>query len=658
MTNVITIENAPKGYPGDIDLYLFHEGTLYEAYKVFGAHEEESETGSGFRFTVWAPAARSISVVGDFNGWTSGKDRMEQIGTTGVWTCFIPGIGEDERYKYAIESPDGTVALKADPFAFFAEKRPHTASLTCRIDQYAWKDDKWIRTREKTDIYHRPMSIYECHLGSWKKHADGSLFTYRELADDLIGYVARCGFTHIELMPIMEHPFDRSWGYQITGYYAPTSRFGRPEDFMYFVDRCHQNGIGVILDWTPAHFCKDAHGLGRFDGTPLYEPADPHLAERPQWGTYNFDFSKNEVISFLISNARFWMDVYHVDGFRIDAVSTMIYYNHNRDLPFDVKNEAGGDENMEAVQFIKKLNQAVFARFPGALMMAEEATDYPLVTSPVENGGLGFNYKWNMGWVHDMLRYMQYEPSDRRHHHHLITFSMLYAYSENFILPFSHDELVYGKRSLLNKMPGDQWQRFANLRLLYGYFMTHPGKKLLFMGCEFAQFDEWKDLEQLDWMLPEQFETHRAFYRYSIELNHFYLKTSCLWRLDHERNGFEWIDADNAGQSIIAFIRRGKRKGDYCLVVCNFTPAVYHGYRIGTPSAGHYLEMFNSDATLFGGSGQCNPEPVASTEKPFHNRKFSMEITVPPLGIAIFMKKTKKRVKGSIYEAMSDLNNK
>lgn len=632
----------PQKFPTDFDLYLFHEGTLHEGYKIFGAHREVYGERDGFRFTVWAPHALSVSVVGDFNQWEPEKNPLAAVKNSGVWTGFVEGLGENQRYKYAIQSPSGSVLLKADPYAFYAETRPHTASLTCSLDHYNWSDHKWFRQKDKADFYHRPMVIYECHLGSWKKKKDGKLLNYRELADELVDYVAKNNFTHIELMPIMEHPYDRSWGYQITGYFAPTSRFGSPEDFMYFVDTCHAHGIGVILDWTPAHFCRDTHGLGKFDGLPLYEPDDPKLADRPQWGTYNFDFSKKEVVSFLISNARFWMDVYHVEGFRIDAVSSMIYLNHNGDLPFEVKNKFGGDENLEAIDFLKKLNASVFIKFPSALMIAEEATDYPLVSAPVDQGGLGFNYKWNMGWVHDILQYMRFDPIERRYHHNLITFSMLYAYTENFILSFSHDELVYGKRSLLNKMPGDMWQKFANLRVLYGYFMTHPGKKLLFMGSEFAQFDEWKDLEQLDWKLLD-FDTHSAFNRYSTAINQFYKDNSCLWRLDREQEGFEWIDPDNADQSIISFIRKGKRKGDYCVVICNFTPNVYHNFKIGVPSVGNYLEMFNSDAPVFGGSGQLNIEPIQSVEAPYHNQLCSMAVTIPPLGLSIFMKQTKKR---------------
>ncbi|MCO7176743.1 1,4-alpha-glucan branching protein GlgB [Sporolactobacillus kofuensis] len=639
---MLTAENEPQMYPSDFDLYLFHEGTLYEGYKVFGAHFDHVNSKAGFHFTVWAPNAQSVSIVGDFNDWEEGIYPLKPVKDSGVWTIFIPDIETNERYKFAIRTPSGELVLKADPYAFYAETRPNTASLTYRLDRYHWHDKKWMSKREKRDEYHQPMLVYECHLGSWKKKENEELLNYRELADELVDYLIANGFTHIELMPIMEHPYDRSWGYQITGYFAPTSRFGTPEDFMYFVDTCHQHDIGVILDWTPAHFCRDTHGLGKFDGTALYEPCDPKLADRPQWGTYNFDFSKHEVVSFLISNARFWMDVYHVEGFRIDAVSSMIYLNHNGDLPFDLRNKYGGYENLEAIKFIKKMNEAVYSQFPSALMIAEEATDFPMVTAPTNNGGLGFNYKWNMGWVHDVLRYMSYEPQERRHHQNLITFSMLYAYSENFILSFSHDELVYGKRSLLNKMPGDEWQRFANLRVLYGFFITHPGKKLLFMGSEFAQFDEWKDLEQLDWLLFD-FPVHQNFHRYTIALNHFYQQQSCLWRLDHEGEGFEWIDADNSDQSILSFIRKGKRKGDYCIIILNFTPTVYHHFKFGVPSSGYYLEMFNSDAAPFGGSGQCNFEPILSIDTPYHNQPNSLEMTVPPLGMSILMKETKKR---------------
>ncbi|MBB2478933.1 1,4-alpha-glucan branching protein GlgB [Bacillus sp. APMAM] len=630
--------------PAEFDLHLFHEGTLYEGYKIFGAHLTELEEIKGVRFLVWAPNALSVSVVGDFNGWDGSRHKMERIQHSGTWALFIPELREGDFYKYEIHTAHGEKILKADPFAFYSEKRPNTASIIYTLNKYEWQDQKWMETRKKKDIYHKPMLIYEVHLGSWRKKANGDFYSYMELVDSLLNHVIQSGFTHIEIMPIMEHPFDRSWGYQITGYFSATSRYGTPEELMYFIDQCHQRGIGVILDWVPVHFCKDAHGLGRFDGTPLYESFDPLKAERPNWGTYNFDFEKPEVRSFLLSNAMFWLDVYHVDGFRIDAVSSMIYLNHDNHVNVTLKNKNGGEENLAAIQFIKSLNEAVFQKHPGILMMAEEATAYPLVSKPTYSGGLGFNYKWNMGWANDILRYMQLDMHERQFHHDLLTFSFFYTFSENFVLPFSHDEVVYGKRSLLNKMPGNYEQKFANLRLLYGYYMTHPGKKLLFMGSEFAQFDEWKDLTELDWNLFD-YESHSKFYHYLVQLNYFYKNVSCLWRLDHESDGFEWVDPNNKTQSIIVFIRKGKRKGDYCIVVCNFSDTPYNGFRIGVPSYGNYLEVFNSDDRSFGGSGQCNEQRLQAERAPFHHQPYSMEITVPSLGMTIFMKETKKRRK-------------
>ncbi|MEH6949259.1 1,4-alpha-glucan branching protein GlgB [Bacillus sp. JJ634] len=624
------------------DLYLFHEGTLYESYKLLGAHFVKKANQEGVRFTVWAPHARGVSVVGDFNHWNGENHQMERIERSGIWVLFVPDLKEGELYKYKIHTPSNHIILKADPYAFYSELRPKTASVIKRLDTYNWQDSKWMAQRKKEDVYHKPMSIYEVHIGTWKQKETGEFYTYRELADELIEYVVDNGFTHIELMPVMEHPYDKSWGYQLTGYYSLTSRYGTPEDFMYFVDQCHQHQIGVILDWVPAHFCKDAHGLGRFDGTPLYEPIDFRRAERPAWGTYSFDFSKPEVVSFLISNAMFWMDVYHIDGFRIDAVSSMVYLNHDNPLPERILNQYGEEENLEAIAFIKKLNEAVFHKYPTALMMAEEATDWPLVTSPTDVGGLGFNFKWNMGWVNDILRYMKLDISHRPYHHNLLTFSLFYAFSENFVLSFSHDDVVHGKRSLLNKMPGDYWQKFANLRLLYGYFIMHPGKKLLFMGGEFGQFIEWKDEEQLDWLLLD-YESHTKLARFFRTLQHFYQQSSCLWRLDHDQEGFEWIDPNNHKQSIISFIRKGKRKGDYALIVCNFSADVHHNFRIGVPSLGKYIEVLNSDDVSFGGTGQCNGQPIAVQKKPYHNQRYSMEITVPPLAISVFMKQTQKR---------------
>lgn len=652
------IQSRDEIFPSNFDLYLFHEGTLYESYKLLGAHFTTLENVEGVRFAVWAPHARSVSIVGNFNDWNGENHQMERIERSGIWLLFVPKLQEGELYKFEIHTPSNKKILKADPFAFYSEVRPHTASVLKRLDSYSWSDSKWMNNRKKEDSYHRPMSIYEVHLGTWKQKDinknisnesnKGEYYTYREVADELIDYVVEQGFTHIELMPIMEHPFDQSWGYQLTGYYSVTSRYGAPEDFMYLVDLCHQRNIGVILDWVPAHFCKDAHGLGRFDGTPLYEPIDFLRSERPLWGTYNFDYSKPEVVSFLISNAMFWLDVYHVDGFRLDAVSSMVYLNHDNPLPEKLKNQYGGEENLEAIEFLKKLNAAVFEKYPNVLMIAEEATDWPLVTAPTNVGGLGFNFKWNMGWVNDVLTYMKHDISHRPYHHNLLTFSLLYAFSENFILSFSHDDVVHGKASLLNKMPGDYWQKFANLRLLYGYFMTHPGKKLIFMGGEFGQFIEWKDDDQLDWFLLD-YESHSKLAHYFRVLQNFYKNSSCLWRLDHEQEGFEWIDPNNNQQSIISFIRKGKRKGDYCIVVCNFSADVYHNFRIGVPSLGNYVEVFNSDSIEFGGSGQCNPHPIRVQKEPYHTHQYNMELTVPPLAISIFMKQTKKR-RGRVSE--------
>lgn len=632
-------------FPSDFDVYLFHEGTLFESYKMLGAHLVSEENLHGVRFAVWAPHAKNVSVVGNFNAWNGGQNRMQRLASSGIWVGFIPDLKKGEIYKYEVTGPGGQKELKADPYAFYSELRPATASVVYPLDTYKWNDQKWMTKRKKTDIYHKPMAIYEVHLASWKQKANGDFYTYQELADELVEYAVENGFTHIELMPVMEHPFDGSWGYQITGFYSATSRYGTPEQLMYFIDRCHQRDIGVILDWVPAHFCKDIQGLGRFDGTPLYESADPLRAERPIWGTYSFDYSKPEVVSFLISNAMFWMDVYHVDGFRIDAVSSIVYLNHDNPLPVKLSNQFGGDKNLEAIAFLKKLNETIFQRYPGVLMMAEEATEYPLVTGPTSAGGLGFNYKWNMGWANDILKYMKLSVNERPKHHHLLTFSFFYAFSENYVLPFSHDEMVHGKRSLVNKMPGDYWQKFANLRLLFGYLFTHPGKKLLFMGSEFGQFDEWKYREEMDWMLLD-YESHSKFFNYYKELNSFYKETHSLWRLDHESEGFEWIDADNAGQSVITFMRRGKRKGDYCLIVCNFSDSVYRDYKIGVPSSGQYYEAFTSDAESYGGSGTFNADFIQAEKIPHHNQPCSMEITVPPLGVAIFRKQTKKRQKG------------
>ncbi|MCP8967602.1 1,4-alpha-glucan branching enzyme [Ectobacillus ponti] len=611
-------------HPTDYELHLFHEGSLYESYQTFGAHVTTEDGVKGTRFSVWAPHAVSVSIVGNFNAWNGEQHMMQRLEDHGSWTLFIPGIQEGELYKYEIHTQSGSRLLKADPYARFAELRPHTASVVYDITSYKWNDQKWMRNKKRKSVYEEPLAIYELHFGSWKKKEDGSFYSYREMADELIPYILQHHFTHIEVMPLIEHPYDRSWGYQGTGYYAPTSRYGTPEDFMYFVDQCHQYGIGVLLDWVPGHYCKDAHGLYLFDGEPVYEYQDLAVRENPVWGTANFDLGKPEVCSFLISNALFWMKYYHIDGFRVDAVANMLYWS------------PGGvfQKNGHAVAFLQKLNEAVFAADPQVLMIAEDSTDWPLVTAPAYEGGLGFNYKWNMGWMNDVLKYMECAPEYRKHIHDKITFSLLYAHSENFVLPLSHDEVVHGKKSLLNKMPGDYWRKFAQLRLLYGYLMAHPGKKLLFMGGEFGQFDEWKDMEQLDWGLQE-FEMHRLMQEYFQELSALYKRLKPLWQLDHSTEGFQWIDADNHHQSIFSFIRRGKQEDDLLIVVCNFTEHVYHGYKVGVPTCSTYTEILNSDAAVYGGSGQVNKKRLMATNEPYHNQPSYVEMTIPPFGVSI-----------------------
>jgi 1,4-alpha-glucan branching enzyme len=633
------------------DMHLFHEGNLHHSYRMLGARPESIRGVNGVRFTVWAPHAAMIGIAGDFNGWDASGHCMQLIPQSGgIWTVFIPELPEGTVYKYEITSAQGQKFLKSDPYAFYSELRPHTASIVTRLDKFKWTDARWLRKREKEPIFSRPMNVYEVHLGSWKYIAQEEFYSYEQYAEELVRHVLEMGYTHIELLPVTEHPFDRSWGYQTTGYYSATSRYGRPEQLMHLINHCHGNGIGVILDWVPGHFCKDAHGLRLFDGSPLYEHGDSNIAEKHGWGTLGFDFSKPEVVSFLISNAVFWMDVYHVDGIRVDAVASMINLAFDRPAHEAPRNMYGGHENLDALAFLKKLNKAVFQYFPGALMIAEDSSDWPLVTAPVHIGGLGFNYKWNMGWMNDVLRYMQMEPRERQYHHNLLTFSIMYAYSENFVLPFSHDEVVHGKKSLLNKMPGEYVQKFANLRLLYAYMSAHPGKKLLFMGSEFGQYDEWKDLEDLDWELLT-YPKHNETKYYVSSLNAIYLKEKALWQQDHHPDGFQWIDADNAGQSVLSFVRWSKSGEELITVVCNFSDRSYTDYRIGVPSPGLYREILNSDSTEFGGSGLHNKARIQSEAKPFHGQPCSISIVLPPLSSVWF--KHKKSTKRSSPEKQS-----
>jgi 1,4-alpha-glucan branching enzyme len=620
----------------DHDLYLFHQGNLFKSYSFMGAHPQVEEGKKGVRFTVWAPNAVNVNVVGNFNQWNGKNHPMKRVTPNGIWTLFIKGLKKGDLYKYELESKSGKVFHKSDPYAFYSELRPNTASLVTSLEGYQWKDEQWQKQKQKQMIYEEPLLIYEVHLGSWKVNNDGELYTYRQLAHELVDYVSEMGYTHIEILPISEHPFDKSWGYQLTGYFSVTSRYGTPEDFKYLVDCCHQRGIGVILDWVPGHFCKDDHGLRLFDGEPVFEYEDIQKAEKKEWGTLTFDFGRPEVVSFLISNAIFWMDVYHIDGLRVDAVSSMLYFNHGKsDDEVVVRNQYGGYENLEAISFLQKLNETVFKYYPNALMMAEESTAWPNVSGPTYLGGLGFNFKWNMGWMNDMLKYMELDPIHRKFQHQLITFSILYAFSENFILPISHDEVVHGKKSLLNKMPGDYWQKFANLRAFYGFMATHPGKKLLFMGSEFGQFDEWKELEDLDWEILD-YDMHKKMHHFVKSLNHFYLKEPALWQLDHEQDGFEWIDPNNCDQSIVSFIRKGNQENEQLIILCNFTPVAYHNYKVGVPFLCEYQEEFNSDLSEFGGSGQENNTALKARDENWHNQPYQIEVTVPPLAIVVF----------------------
>ena len=618
----------------EYDLHLFHEGTNYRAYQILGAHLTRQEERDGVRFAVWAPDAAAVSVVGDFNHWQGGGHAMSRIGDSGVWALFIPDLPVGTVYKYELVTAAGKVLLKADPYAFAAELRPQTGSKVANLQGHHWQDREWRLQRGA--VYDKPMNIYEVHLGSWRRNANGDFLTYRELAETLPEYVAAMGYTHVELMPVGEYPFDGSWGYQSVGFYAVTSRYGDPLDFMYLVDRCHQQGIGVILDWVPSHFCKDDHGLRLFDGSPLYEYAVNQRAENWQWGTLNFDLGRPEVMSFLIANAVFWLEFYHIDGLRIDAVANMLYLDYARDPGDWSPNRYGGREDLEGIGFLRRLNKFIFANFPHALVLAEESTSWPLVTKPTYVGGLGFNFKWNMGWMNDMLKYMEMDSIHRKWNHHLVTFSFVYAFSENYVLPMSHDEVVHGKKSLLDKMPGDYWQKFANLRAFYGYMMGHPGKKLLFMGSEFGQFIEWQYGDSLDWHLLE-YDMHKKMHDYVKALNHFYRENPALWQVDHDWNGFAWIDCQDFQQSVIVFQRKARKADEFLIVVCNFTPNVHYDYRIGVPAADTYYEAFNSDDPGYGGSGQNNRRELVVEDRAWHNQSHSLRLTLPPLA-TIFLK--------------------
>jgi 1,4-alpha-glucan branching enzyme len=632
----------PYRYPPvltDFDLHLLGEGTHFRLYEKLGARVLEHAGLKGVCFAVWAPNAQRVSVVGDFNQWDGRRHPMRPRGASGVWEIFIPGLKQGELYKFEVKSRHhGYLALKSDPYAHLSEMRPNTSSVIWDLNRYEWSDQEWMAARKERQKLDAPMAIYEVHPGSWKRKNDRigmRWLGYRELADELVPYVREMGYTHIELLPITEHPFDGSWGYQSIGYFAPTSRFGSPDDFRYFVDTAHQAGIGVILDWAGGHFPKDGHGLSYFDGTCLYEHEDPRKGEHQDWGTLIYNFGRNEVRAFLLSSVVFWLDKYHIDGLRVDAVASMLYLDYSRQPGEWLPNQFGGNENLEAVAFIKQFNEVVHREYPDVLTFAEESTAWPQVSRPTYLGGLGFDLKWNMGWMHDMLEYMSKDPVHRRYHHNTLTFSLLYAFTENFVLPFSHDEVVHGKGAMLSKMPGDDWQKFANLRALYGYMYAHPGKKLLFMGGEIGQRSEWNHDWQLDWPLLDH-DFHRKLQAYVKALNKLYVEQPALHQVDFSWEGFQWIDFHDVDQGVVSFVRRAHDPADIILAAANFTPVPREGYRLGVPAPGFYREIFNSDSALYGGGNMGNEGGRSSEPTPWQGQQHSISLTVPPLAVVFF----------------------
>lgn len=607
-----------------LDIYLYNKGENFKSYEVMGAHLRTRDKQPGVEFTVWAPRAKQVSLVGDFNDWDIHDTPMIPVDDTGLWHIFVAGLNEFTLYKYAVCDHHDHVVLKADPFAFYSELKPQTASRVYDLKGYKWQDQTWMKKRKAYDPFKSPLNVYEVHLGSWDHFEEGYM-TYHQLKDDLIPYVKDNGYTHIEIMPLTEHPYDGSWGYQATGYFSMTSRYGTPKDFMEFVDACHKAGIGVIMDWVPCHFCNDAHGLRRFDGTETFEHTDPKFADNELWGTTNFDYSKTQVQSFLISNAMFFLEKFHIDGIRVDAVAFMLYQGYTTHQ---------SEVNDNAVKFLQKLNKEVFKRHPDVLMIAEESSAWPMVTAPIHDGGLGFNFKWNMGWMNDMLEYMEMSYEERHNNHKAITFSVMYAFTENFILPLSHDEVVHGKKSLLNKMPGDYWQKFANLRMFLGYMYAYPGKKLVFMGGEIGQYIEWDYERPIDWFLKD-YNNHQLMQDCAKDLNHFYREENAFYHLDDQYKGFEWIDYANNEQSIISFVRNGE-DGEHILVVCNFTPEVYSGFGLGVPYMGTYKEVFNTDDKKYGGSGYATQKEFFSVKTTRHGRPQSIMVDIAPLATMYF----------------------
>src|SRR6266540_3574534 len=619
---------------GEVDLHLFAEGQHWKIYDKFGAHVRTIGDASGAYFAVWAPNAQRVSVVGDFNDWDGRVNPMRKLVGSGVWELFLPGIKQGTHYKFEIRTQTGALLLKSDPFAFFNQHGKSTASLVYDLERYIWNDGAWMESRRTRDWPRSPLSIYEVHLGSWRRKAEESNrhLSYLELVETLLPYVLEMGYTHIELLPVAEHPFEGSWGYQVTNYYAPTSRFGAPDEFRHFIDKCHQAGIGVIMDWVPAHFPKDAHALAEFDGTDLYEHLDPRQGEHQDWGTLIYNFGRNEVRNFLIGNALFWLDKYHIDGLRVDAVASMLYLDYSRKPGQWIPNVYGGRENLDAIYFLKRFNEVCYERFPGIMTIAEESTAWPGVSRPTYLGGLGFGFKWNMGWMHDTLDYFQRDAIYRRFHHHQLTFSLMYAFSENFVLPLSHDEVVHGKRSLAEKMPGDGWQKLANLRALYAYMWAHPGKKLLFMGGEVAQWTEWDAESSLDWHLLEDSD-HKGVQTLVRDLNRLYRDTPALWEVDFDPDGFRWLEPNDAAGNVIAFARIGADRRRQLVCVCNLSPVPRYGYRVGMPLSGQWREVLNTDSDYYGGSGVGNLGAVDAEEIAWHDQPYSAELTLPPLGV-------------------------
>jgi len=646
--------NSPK--LTDLDIHLFAEGNHHRIYEKLGAHPTKIDGIAGVYFALWAPNARNVSLLGDFNSWDGRKHQMRK-GSSGIWELFIPELGAGTAYKYEVKNWEGHIYEKSDPYGFQQEVRPKTASIVAELNNYQWNDAEWMTKRRHTAPLDQPISVYELHLGSWmhasvdeptkllsgfgeavsaSESKQGARFlSYYELVDKLIPYVKEIGYTHIEVLPIAEHPFDGSWGYQVTGYYAPTSRFGNPEDLMYLIDQCHQNDIGVIVDWVPGHFPKDGHGLAFFDGTHLYEHADPRKGEHKEWGTLVFNYNRNEVRNFLVANALFWFDKYHIDGIRVDAVASMLYLNYCREDGEWVANDYGGCENIEAANFLRQVNSILYSYFPGVLSIAEESTSWPMVSWPTYTGGLGFNMKWNMGWMHDMLDYFNMDPWFRQFHQNNLTFSMWYHHSENYMLALSHDEIVHGKSNIIGKMPGDEWQKFANVRCLFGYMFAHPGKKTMFMSMEFGQWSEWNDWIDLDWDLL-QHKNHQALKHFFVEINSLYKSEPALYSRDFEEEGFEWIDCSDNRHSVIAFVRRGQDNNELIIAICNFTPQPHSHYRIGVPEKGFYTEIFNSDASKYGGSNMGNYGGKWTDDWSYHNMPYSLDLCLPPLGVLMF----------------------